>query len=252
MKTLNSKLLFALALVLITTMLCPFIVNAKSLDDLSSNDNSANTTTIANSAVGDYLQGYNPVTEDNMQKASVLASPIANAIGTLTGFIMIVVMAWIFAQTAIDLAYISMPFLRPTLDGGQGQQQGGMGGMGMRGGMGMGMQGGMGQQGGGRCWVSDEAILAIQGANAGQQGGMGGMGGMGMGMQGGMGQQQQQQGGKTPIITYFGKRVVFYIFFAICSVVLLSSIFTDCGINLAALIEKIMTRINGSINDVQI
>ena len=137
-------------------------------------------------AIGDYMQGYNPVDKDDMAKANSVASPVVNLIGQAIGIITVVTSAGIFLVTALDLAYIGLPFIRPLLTsrwqlvsdeaiavvpggakpGGQqgGAQPGGMGGM--SGGMG-GMSGGMG---------------------------MGGMsGGMGMGgMSGGMGGQQKQ------------------------------------------------------------
>ena len=71
-----------------------------------------------------------------------------------------------------------------------------------------------------------------------------GMGGMGMGM-------PQQQAAPMPIksviFEYLKKRVFFLIIFAIATIILMSSIFTDCGINLAELITKIMNKVNGQI-----
>lgn len=77
-----------------------------------------------------------------------------------------------------------------------------------------------------------------------------GMGGMGMGgMQGG---QQQQQNTKSAIFTYLKKRAIFLVIFALCSVILLSSVFTDCGINLALLGQKVMNKLNGQITEVDV
>ena len=135
------------------------------------------------------------------------------------------------------------------------------GGYGMRGGYGMqgGMQGGQQQEYGlHRKWVSDEAIACVNLAqmqnSAGQaQGGMpmGGMGmGMaGMGMQGGM-QQQPQAPTKSVIFEYLKKRAFFMVVLAICMVVLMSSVFTDCGINLAELGIKVLNKFNGEISNV--
>ena len=83
-------------------------------------------------------------------------------------------------------------------------------------------------------------------------------GGMGMGSpMGGMGMGAPMGGGqpaptKSVILMYLKKRAFFLIIFAVASIVLMSSIFTDCGINLAALLTKIMNRLNGSISNVQV
>ena len=256
--------IFVLSLILST----PVIANAGSLDSLSGNDTDDSQTynnedDNTNSVMSDYLKNYEPVTGDNMQHANTLAGPIANALGTLTGFIMIVTSAGIFVVTALDLAYIGLPFTREFLApgvpgdnaGGSGMGMGGMGGMpmggfGMRGGMGMrGMAGGSSQ--GQRVWISEEAIQSVRQAQGNPQQ----MGGAGM-MMGGMGMQAQQQqqatGGKSAIFTYLKKRSVFIVLFAVCSIVLLSSALTDCGINLAALLMKILNKFNGSIQDVKI
>lgn len=284
MKTTFSKLALVLSMICIIAFASPIGLFASSLDDLSSGSttNSGSTTGSPNtsndsSALSDYLQGYTPITDENMGQASKLASPIVNILGTVSGLIVMVVSAAIFVITALDLAYIGLPFTRallnPTYGGGApagGAPMGGMGmgmGMGMRGGMGMGGMG-MGAPAGGagmmpehglrRRWVSDEAVFVVNTyANPQAQGGamgggmspMGGMGGMGgMGMMGGMPQQQAQpMPTKSVIFEYLKKRIFFLIVFALATVVLMSSIFTDCGINLAELLTKIMDKVNGQI-----
>lgn len=243
---------------------------ADTLDDLGGNKNQSTTSDSGNSdngnAVSDYLTGYTPVTDENMQMANELAGPLATAIGTLTGVILVIVSAGIFLVTALDLAYIGIPFLRKYLNtnymaGGQAQA-GGMpmaGGM-MGGRMGM-MGGGMQPQGapvgGGRCIVSDEAVAAVNLANPQAQapagGGMpmGGMG-MGMGMMGGGMQPQQAQPmpTKSVALTYLKKRMFFIIIFTVCMVILMSSVLTDCGINLAELLSKVIQKLNGSMSGI--
>lgn len=240
-------------------------------------------------AVADYLRGYTAVTGENMATASRVMSPVTRFLGNLAGCIMVFTSGAIFVITAADLAYIGLPFLRgilnPEYAAGGGQAMGGapMGG-GMMGGYGRGgMMGGMGMMGGGmqqgstpqggmlehglrRKWISDEAALVVNlyakgGAQAqqAQQGGMMG-GGMGMGMGMGMGgmnpamQQQAQQDvpTKTVILEYFKKRTFFMIIFAVSSVLLMSSLFTDCGINIALLIDKAVTKLNGGIANVEV
>lgn len=185
-------------------------------------------------ALGDALQNYNPITDDNMSQAQALANPITNIIGNIIGAIVLLTAAGIFLVTALDLAYIAMPFTRPLLTS---KHQ----------------------------LVSDEALAAVGGASGGQQAGgmgspmgspMGSMGGMGspMGspMGGGMGAGQQKQSTKSVITTYFKKRVVFMVIFAVATVILTSSILTGVGINLAALLTEIINKLNSIINGVKV
>ena len=218
----------------------------------ASETETATATDDGTGAIGDYMKGYNPVDGEDMAKANQLASPLVNMIGTIIGVIVVIVSAGIFLVTALDLAYIGLPFTRPLLTakyqlvsdealacvgGGAAGQQGGMqGGMGgMSGGMG-GMQGGMGGMSGGM-------------GMGGMSGGMG-MGGMSGGM--GMGANGQQQGTKSIIVSYLKKRIVFLVIFALATVILLSSVFTDCGINLAALLMKLMGKANDSISNANV
>lgn len=185
-------------------------------------------------ALGDALQNYNPITDDNMNQAKALANPITNIIGNIIGAIVLLTASGIFLITALDLAYIAMPFTRPLLTS---KHQ----------------------------LVSDEALAAVSGAGSGQQAGgmgspmggmgspMGGMGSpMGSPMGGGMGVGQQKQSTKSVITTYFKKRVVFMVIFAVATVILTSSILTGVGINLAALLTEIIEKLNGIINGVKV
>lgn len=228
--------------------------------DNSVNSSSATSTTEQSSSVpdygqgsvSDYLKGYTPVTKGNMNKASSLASPIVNFIGMLIGLVCVITTAGVGLITALDLLYIAIPPVRGFLY--EGAQQGGMAG-GMPGGMGMGMggmrggmgMGGMQPQGGMHKirWVSDEVVATVAMCQPQGQGG-----GMGMGMMaGGMGMQgaQQNMSTKSTISVYLKKRIFFLVLFAVASIVLLSTVFTDCGINVAALVMKIMAKVNGSI-----
>lgn len=185
-------------------------------------------------ALGDALQNYNPISDDNMNQAKALANPITNIIGNIIGAIVLLTASGIFLITALDLAYIAMPFTRPLLTS---KHQ----------------------------LVSDEALAAVSGAGSGQQAGgmgspmggmgspMGGMGSpMGSPMGGGMGAGQQKQSTKSVITTYFKKRVVFMVIFAVATVILTSSILTGVGINLAALLTEIIEKLNGIINGVKV
>ena len=112
-----------------------------------------------------------------------------------------------------------------------------------------------------RKWVSDEAEfvvlnyqreknLALQsmgGAGAMGTPGMGmGMPGMGMGMPGAApmpqvpGQPQPPIKLRSVIFEYLKKRTVVIVIFAVCSVVLTSSVLLDCGLNLGAALNKLI------------
>ena len=273
MKSGFKGMLLVLCMMCVMAFASPVCIYATDLDGLSSGSSTNSSTSHGsgdNTSISDYLKGYNPVTQDNMDKAGTMASPIVNALGTLSGFIIMLVSAGIFVVTALDLAYIGIPFLRTTLNpnygaGAQGgSPMGGMGmGMGMRGGMGM---GGMGMGGdqpaapGRKCWVSDEAVACVQMASQGQAqggspmgGGMGMMGGgMGMGGMGMGGAQAQPMPTKSVILEYLKKRTFFLIIFAIATVLLMSSIFTDCGLNIAELGIRVMHKLNGSIQNINV
>lgn len=280
MKAMFNKIAIVLSVMCVIAFASPAIVmSAQSLDDLSSGSNDNSGSDSDNNSISDYLQNYNPVTKDNMEQAGAIASPIVNALGTLSGFIVMIASAGIFVVTALDLVYIGMPFTRSFLNPKYGAQMGGaspMGGMGM-GGMGMGMHrgyggmGAMGAMGGGaqqapeqgmrRQWVSDEAEYCVNFAQRQDQmsagGGMSPMGGMGgMGMMGGMGAMQQQQAQPMPtksiIFMYLKKRAFFLVIFTVCTIVLMSSIFTDCGLNLAELISKVMNKIGNQISSLEV
>ena len=219
-------------------------VSAKDIDGVGQQSQQSDGKDYGNS-VSDYLQNREVIGDEEMQKANNLASPMVSVIGTIAGFIVLIASAAIFAITALDLLYIGVPFTRTYL--APAQTSGG-GGMGMMGGM-----GGQQQQPQRRQWVSDEAIQAVQLANP--SGGAGGgmpMGGMG-GMMGGMGAmgggQQQPQSTKSVILGYFKKRVFFIVIFSLCTIVLTSSIITDCGINLGKLFLKATAALNGNLSE---
>lgn len=253
MKKVMSKL-YLFMLVVMLTMSFATTVFATDLDNLNSgqtttndSDQSGQSIDSHNGSISGYLQGYTPVTDKNMSNAKQYSSPITNALGTLTGFIVMIVSAGIFVVTALDLAYIGLPFTRSLLNPQQAQQQGG------------GMSPMVGMH---RRWVSDEAVNCVALANPQPQGGgmgmspMGGMGGMGMGMggmMGGMGgQQQQPMPTKSVIVMYLKKRTFFLIVFAVATILLTSSIFTDCGINLAELSFKVIDKFNSIISGVNV
>lgn len=250
MKSGFKGMLLVLCMMCVMAFASPVCIYATDLDGLSSGSSTNSSTSHGssdNTSISDYLKGYNPVTQDNMDKAGTMASPIVNALGTLSGFIIMLVSAGIFVVTALDLAYIGIPFLRTTLNPNYGAgAQGGspMGGMGMGMGMGgMGMGGAQPAAPGRKCWVSDEAVACVQMASQGQaQGGSPMGGGMGMG-----GAQAQPMPTKSVILEYLKKRTFFLIIFAVATVLLMSSIFTDCGLNIAELGIRVMHKLNGSI-----
>lgn len=213
--------------------------------------------------VVDYFKNHRAMTDEQLDTASKTIAPLTNVIGYLIGAIVAITGVLVFLITAIDLLYIAVPPVRrflydPNTDGTgamTGGRMGGMGGYGMRGGYGMGGMGAMGGAQGGaatrkRQWVSDEAVqcAALMGGSAATEGmgAMGGMGGYGMGMNS-MGGAQANPGDattKSVIKTYLFKRMFFLILFAICTVVLTSSVLLGTGANLAQWFLKIIGAAN--------
>lgn len=223
--------------------------NVNSQESTSTTQQSSPAPDYGQGSVADYLKGYTPVTQENMDKAASFSAPIVNFIGMLIGFLCVLTTAGVGFITALDLLYIAVPPIRTFLYDG-GQQGGGMG-MGAQGGYNGygGVRGGYGVQGGGMPggmqqgqkrfrWVSDEVVATVALCQPASQ-----MGGVGM-QQGGA---QQNMDTKSTISVYLKKRAFFLVLFAVASIILLSSVFTNCGINVAALFMKIMAKINSSI-----
>ena len=77
-----------------------------------------------------------------------------------------------------------------------------------------------------------------------------GMGGMGMGM--GAQAAPQPQNTKSVIGTYLKKRAIFLVLFAIATALLLSSLFSDCGLNLAQLLYKVISKFSAGVSNANI
>ena len=71
------------------------------------------------------------------------------------------------------------------------------------------------------------------------------MGGMQMG-----GAQQAAMPMKSVILEYLKKRSFFLIIFAVATVILMSSLLTDCGLNLATLLTKVINRFSGQLGTI--
>ena len=199
-------------------------------------------------SVGDALKGMadeHSMSGEDLAEANTLLQPITSLLGSAVGIIIALVSALIFLITALDLVYICVPFTRSLLYvDGQSGSRGGMGmGMGM-GGMSMGMQQQSTHER--RQLVSDEAVQCAVMMGNNQQQGYANMGYPGGGM-GAMQSQPQNAPLKSVLITYFKKRVFFLILFAICAVMLTSSIFIGTGINLAEWFTSLIEMLNGSI-----
>ena len=233
---------------------------AESLDDSIGGSGRGNNSDSGLSqddlGIGDFVRNHRGMTDEQLRVAGDTLSPLTNAIGYAIGGIIILAAFGIFLITALDLLYIVFPPIRPLLYPAGQQQQGGAGGFGGGGfgggGFGGGYGGGGQQQPAGstRQWISDEAIAcaALMGGGQQQQGGAGGFGGGGFGGgYGGGGQQQQPQSAKSVISTYFKKRMVFMIMFALCVVVLMSSKLLGTGANLALWFLKLVGTLNGYI-----
>ena len=217
-------------------------ITVQAEDGIGDNVESRNSSSQDN-GVADFFKNHQSMTSDQLNKASETISPITNIFGYLMGGVIAFASSALFLITALDLLYIAVPPVRGILYSG-GQTQGasmGMGG-GYGGRYGMGMQGSQSTSKGTQ-WVSDEAVQcsALIGGGSTQSMGMGGYG-----MQGGM-QQQQQMGTKSVIMAYFKKRIFFVILFAICTIILTSSILLGTGVNLAQWGMKLLEILNNSI-----
>lgn len=187
------------------------------------------------SGVADFFKNHRSMSSEQLNKASETVSPITNIFGYLMGGLIALTSSAIFLITALDLLYIAVPPVRGVLyKSGGGSQSMGMGGYGMRGQM---------SQGGGKPFqlVSDEAVQCSASTGGSSQS----MGMGGYGMQGGM--QQQQGGTKSVIMSYLKKRVVFIVLFAVCTVILTSSILLGTGVNIAQWGMKLIEILNNSI-----
>lgn len=183
------------------------------------------------SGVAEFFKNHRSMTSEQLNKASDTVSPLTNIFGYLMGGLIAVTSSAIFLITALDLLYIGVPVLRGVLYKSGGSQ--GMGGYGQA-------QGSKGFQ-----LVSDEAVQASAAAGGGGSQGMGGYGMQGGGM-------QQQQSTKSIITSYLKKRVVFLVLFAVCTVILTSSILLGTGVNLAQWVMRLIEILNDAIPSLSI
>lgn len=190
-------------------------------DDLGGNSSEYyNTTANDDTGVADFFKNHRPMTSEQLNKASYTVTPITNIFGYLMGAIIALTSTGIFLITALDLLYISIPPVRRMLYSGGAQGDGGKSSQ----------------------WVSDEAVQCSALLGGGSSGGM--SGGYAMGS---MGQQPQQGGTKSIIMAYLKKRIFFVILFAVCTVILTSSILLGTGVNLAQWGMKLIEILNNSI-----
>lgn len=196
------------------------------------------------SGITDYLNGYNPVDRDSMNRAQSVVSPLANVIKTIISVILVALPVILFLVSAVDMVYLTVPFSRSLLcPGGQesmSSMSGGMGGYGA--GYGAGMGAGMGAQmtgSSGRKFISDDAEQALQEAQAASAGAANSS----MGMQAGYGGMQQAKPAKTksPLMIYMKKRVWMYVVFGLSLVLLFSNVWLQWGAGLANWIVSLIS-----------
>lgn len=199
------------------------------------------------SGITDYLNGYNPVDRDSMNRAQSVVSPLANVIKTIISVILVALPVILFLVSAVDMVYLTVPFSRSLLcPGGQesmSSMSGGMGGYGAgMGGYGAGYGAGMGAQmtgSSGRKFISDDAEQALQEAQAASAGAANSS----MGMQAGYGGMQQAKPAKTksPLMIYMKKRVWMYVVFGLSLVLLFSNVWLQWGAGLANWIVSLIS-----------
>lgn len=206
----KRKLLFCSALgILVLSGLDTVVASAGTLDD---------------TGVSEFFTNYRAMSSEQLNTASSTLTPITNIIGYLMGGLIAFTSSALFLITVLDLLYIAVPPVRGMLykDGGNGKMS---------------------------QFVSDEAVLCSTSMSGGSSHSMGsgyGMGG-GYGMSGGMPQHNSEGSTKSMITAYFKKRLFFMILFAICTVILTSSILLGTGVNIAQWIMKLIEILNNSI-----
>lgn len=183
--------------------------------------------------VGEFLKGYRPIDNESLNAANQYMSGPMKIFGYIMSGIIILIMAAVFAITAIDLLYIAIPPVRgflytPNTSGtGSNMNQNNYQARGSF----FGLQ-----------WVSDEAVkaAALLGGEAPTQGAQmqypGGFGGPAMAPQ-----QAQKQARGSVIGKYMRSRIWFLFILGVCMVLLTSSIFMDWGINVGGMIISLLT-----------
>lgn len=197
-------------------------------------------------SVANWIKNQRGMTGEQLNKASQTLSPITNLLGYVVGGAVVIVFVAIFAITALDLVYISVPPVRNLLykagTDGTGAYTGGMPGGGYQRGYGY---GGAGGAAGGSAkptqWISDEAVAcaALVGGSSQSVGNMG--------PAGGPGGNQQNVPTKSVIGMYFKKRIVFMILLVVAAIVLTSSVLLGTGVNLAQWVLKLVSLLNSYI-----
>lgn len=197
-------------------------------------------------SVANWIKNQRGMTGEQLNKASQTLSPITNLLGYVVGGAVAIVFVAIFAITALDLVYISVPPVRNLLykagTDGTGAYTGGMPGGGYQRGYGY---GGAGGAAGGSAkptqWISDEAVAcaALVGGSSQSVGNMG--------PAGGPGGNQQNVPTKSVIAMYFKKRIVFMILLVVAAIVLTSSVLLGTGVNLAQWVLKLVSLLNSYI-----
>lgn len=193
----------------------PLSVLAGNLDGMESGGTGSSSLNADDAAIGDIIRNHRGTTAEQMATASNTLSPLTNFCGTVVGGAIAIIFAGVFAITAADLLYISLPPLRPLLLKKY------------------------------RQLISDEALIII--ANGGNDSDSSSGGDM---MGGGFGAQPQSSGsGKSSskIVAYFKARFVFMIFLVITTMVLTSSVIMGTGVNLAEWGLKLLQSFNDFI-----
>lgn len=191
--------------------------------------------TSGSESLSDAISGVG-LDSQSAQKAKELTSPYVKTFNTIISVLLLVLFLVGLAMSVLDLAYLTVPFLRRYL--APEPQQSGGGGMGMGMGMGMGGMGGGGQQSSPKKQlVTDSAVRALASSNPQQQSGGGGMdmGGMGMGMGGGGGEQPKP---KQVLISYLKLRTVELVLLGVCGILFSTLMFTDIGIKLGGFVSE--------------
>lgn len=202
-----------------------------------------------------FADGVTPDAESNKAAKQAIA-PFTSILKVLTSAMIAIATTWLFVQTAIDIVYLTVPFLRGLMS----PQKNMSAPSGMNGGFGGSQapqtKGGLGMFN--PFQPSDEAMQALEqgGNNVASANFSGGSGGMGMGMGGrmggmgmGMGGQQQQSQSKPHILgVYLKKRAFTMVLLGVGIVVLMSSFLFDFGLDTGGFLLEAFDQVRDLLN----
>lgn len=200
--------------------------------------NNSGTTTNSGSNAEAVEQLFDNATLDSesINKANTYVEPIGRFVRVIMAIVLGIGTLALFLISALDMLYLVAPPLRGILARGSASR-----------------------------WISDEAFSlagtpdttsgsgssgfgASSGGFGASSGGFGDTGsGFGGGFGGSTGMGQTESKPKVLLLEYIKKRTVFFVLFAVCTILFTSTAFTDLGVKLGMWIVKLVMGVTGQI-----